>query len=482
MPKVRLIFRRGQPRQQRGFLSMEVLLAAVIFGFLAVAVVGAFVYGRQSTAGSGEFDRATALADEGVEAVRNIRDAAYSNLVDGTYGLAQSGGQWTLSGSSDTTGIFTRQVVISTVDSTRKSIATTVSWSTGGVSHQVVATGRLTNWAASITPPTPTWPNSILAGSLDLTGTTAGFKVATSGSYAYVIRNVTGATNFFVVNISSPSAPTLSGSLTLAGTPTNIAVSGNFVYVANSNGSGEMQIVNVITPTAPALSSTFNAAGTAGALGVAIRGTTAFLVRTSSTTTGTNEFLTINVATPTAPALLGSYNNNINMNEVYVPASGNFAYVATNSSTAEFLVVNIATLTAPTLQTSLNLSGSVAATTIAGVGSTVYVGRTSTLASIDITTPTAPVALGTLTTTGSATINDIDVDSAGLWAFLATANTTAEFQLVNITTPATMSVAHTVDVPGTTSTLNGMAYNSTSDLVVGTGAAGTQEVTIFTKN
>jgi hypothetical protein len=346
----------------------------------------------------------------------------------------------------------------------------------------VVATGRLTNWAASITPPTPTWPNSILAGSLDLTGTTDGFKVATAGSYAYVIRNVSGATNFFVVNISTPASPSLTGSLTLAGTPTNIAVSGNFVYIANSNSSGEMQIVNVTTPSAPALSSTFNAAGTAGALGVAVRGTTAFLVRTSSSTSGTNEFLTINVATPTAPALLGSYNNNINMNEVYVPATGNFAYVATSSNSSEFLVVNIATLTAPALQTSLNLTGSIAATAITGVGSYVYIAQTSTLTSINVTTPTAPTVAGTVATTGAANINDVDVDSTGTWAFLATANTTAEFQLVSIATPASMSVNHTVDVPGTTSTLNGMAYNSTSDIAVGTGAADTQEVTIFTKN
>src|SRR5688500_2632769 len=92
--------------RQGGFSPVEVLLAATIFGFLATALVGAIIYGRSSTAQAGERARAQSLADEGVEALRNIRDAGFANVTDGTFGLAQSGGSWTLSGSSDTNGIF----------------------------------------------------------------------------------------------------------------------------------------------------------------------------------------------------------------------------------------------------------------------------------------------------------------------------------------------------------------------------------------
>lgn len=141
--------------KQDGFSPVEVLLAATIFGFLVTALIGAIIYGRTSTANAGERARAQILAEEGVEAIRNIRDAGFSNVTDGTYGLVQSGGVWTLSGSSDVNGIFTRQAVISSVDSTRKTATVTVSWPQGAATAQTAVSSRFTNWLASIvTAPT----------------------------------------------------------------------------------------------------------------------------------------------------------------------------------------------------------------------------------------------------------------------------------------------------------------------------------------
>lgn len=137
---------RAHGRASSGFSVVEVLLAATVFAFLVTAVMGAIVYGRISNADAGDHNRALMLAEEGLEATRNIRDANFSNLTNSTFGLVQSGGVWTLSGASDTTGIFTRTVAISAVDGDRKSITVTVSWG----SQQVSVTGRLTNWAAAL--------------------------------------------------------------------------------------------------------------------------------------------------------------------------------------------------------------------------------------------------------------------------------------------------------------------------------------------
>ncbi len=137
--------------RRAGFSVIEVLLAATVFGFLTVAVVGALIYGRASSSESGNHNRAMALAEEGLEAVRNIRDANFSNLTDSspTFGLVQSGGVWTLSGTSDTTGIFTRTVTLSSADSKHKDVTVTVSWG----SHQVSVTGQMSDWMAQITGP-----------------------------------------------------------------------------------------------------------------------------------------------------------------------------------------------------------------------------------------------------------------------------------------------------------------------------------------
>ena len=115
---------------QKGFSLVEAILSSAVFVLLVTALVGAYLYGQESTALAGNRARATMLAEEGLEVVRNIRDAGFgiSNLTDGTFGLSTTSYQWNLSGSSDATDVFTRQVVISTIDAERKLITANVTW------------------------------------------------------------------------------------------------------------------------------------------------------------------------------------------------------------------------------------------------------------------------------------------------------------------------------------------------------------------
>lgn len=123
-----LIQKEPSVTDQAGFSLVEVILSSAVFALLVTALVGAYLYGQESVALAGNRARATMLADEGLEAVRNIRDENFSNLTDGTHGLVISGNQWTLSGTSDATDIFTRQVAVSSVDANRKQVTATVSW------------------------------------------------------------------------------------------------------------------------------------------------------------------------------------------------------------------------------------------------------------------------------------------------------------------------------------------------------------------
>lgn len=141
------------------FSQVEILLAIALYGLLVTGVLGVLAVAQRNTSVTGERTRAVALAEEGLEVVANLRNASFSNLANGTYGLALSGNQWTLSGSSDVSGIFTRQITISTVDANRKQVTSTVTWQqdpqrTGTVS----LVSYLSNWRrASATPsPTPT--------------------------------------------------------------------------------------------------------------------------------------------------------------------------------------------------------------------------------------------------------------------------------------------------------------------------------------
>jgi Tfp pilus assembly protein PilV len=144
---------RGVPGRARhlGFSTIEVILAATVFGVLVTALTGAVVYGRASSADAGETNRAHYLAEEGVEAIRNIRDVSYASLpASGDWGLQKSAGVWTLTGTSDSSGIFSRKATFTTVDTTHKNVVVTVSWSTGSATNQVTATARFVNWRAAL--------------------------------------------------------------------------------------------------------------------------------------------------------------------------------------------------------------------------------------------------------------------------------------------------------------------------------------------
>jgi prepilin-type N-terminal cleavage/methylation domain-containing protein len=468
MPKV---WFRTSRISQAGFSVVEVLLAVTVFGMLATAVIGALVYGRASTVDSGDATRGNYLAEEGTEAVRNIRNAGYANLTDGTYGLVQSGNTWTLSGSSDTSGIYNRSVTIASNGTNRKAITSNVSWS-GVSSGQTSVATELTNWSASLTK---SWSNPSQYGGVDVTGTIAGYKVATQGSYAYYVRNSATGPNFFIVNIATPTNPTVVGTLTLAGTPTNIAVNGNYAYVSNSSSTAEMQIVSVATPTAPTLSGTYNATGTAGGRGVYVVGNLAYLVRGANG--GSDEFVVVNVATPSAPTRVTGYGLNVNMNEVYV--NGTVAYIATSSDTQELLVINLLLSPILSLGTSVDLPGTTDATTIDGYGGSITIGQGTTLWTGNLLLALIPVVGGSVTMPG--TINDVAVDTTHGYVDVGTNYANGEFQVVNANNLAAPTILSSVNMTGSIN-LTGVAYNTTYDVVPGASSNTAQEAVVFGPN
>lgn len=107
---------------------VEVILSATLLLLLAVFAVRAYLYGVESIALSGSRQRALDYAEEGLEAVRNIRDSSFDNLSVGTYGLSTSTGQWVLTGTSSTNGEFTRQISIASASTSRKIATSTVTW------------------------------------------------------------------------------------------------------------------------------------------------------------------------------------------------------------------------------------------------------------------------------------------------------------------------------------------------------------------
>ncbi len=128
---------------------MEAILGAALFGMLATALAGAWLYGEESQVIVGNRARALYSSDEGLEAARNIRDSGWSNLTAGEHGLATTTNQWNLSGTSSSIDIFNQHLSIALVDTKRKTVTSTVTWQQNMLrSGTVDLVTRLTNWRA----------------------------------------------------------------------------------------------------------------------------------------------------------------------------------------------------------------------------------------------------------------------------------------------------------------------------------------------
>lgn len=462
-----------QNQNQDGFSIVEVLLSGSIFILLVTALVGGYLFGEEASVTSGNRFTAITLAEEGLEAARNIRDEDFANLTDGTHGLAISGDEWNFSGSSDTNGIFTRSVTIASIDSHRKSVTANVNWQQNEQRDGSVSfTTYLTEWMREVILSSGDWSNPAFATSTDLSSTQNGYKLQVLGEYVYLVRQG-GTEDLAVIDVSNPNSPDVESTLDVSNNSSDIYLSGNYAYIANTSNASELDIVNISNPNSPSIADNYNSSGNDNGLGIQVVGTTAYLTRNSGAST---EFEIINVTNPSSPSPIGSLNLSGQTNDVVV--SGNYAYVASGSLSEELQVINISNPASPVQVASLNLAGSANGVSIVLVGSTILLAQSTSLYVIDVSTPTSPSLLGSYN--AGDTVNDIAITLANsnTYAFIATNSDTAEFQVVDISNPSSPVLAGSVDTTGSDN-LTGVAYDEDLDRAFGASARNTAEFMVF---
>ena len=445
-------------RNNRGETLVEILVAIGIFavaGSTAIMMVfSAFRGGRVG----GQSTQAAAVLREGVEAVRTMGTAAFNAVETGTYGLSDAGGTWELSGTSDTDGVFTRTVTIEdtqrdasgdigsgTVDPYTRTVTVAVNWNRDGIPHALSQTTYLTAWESEDTTDDTTsdwnagtfsstttsttgdsdgavsleeissyWACTHVQGVYDKVGGANATDVFVVGNYAYLVTltNSSGA-EFFIVNISNPLAPTLTGSLELGADINAVYVSGNYAYLATSDNSNEFRIVNITVPTVPVALSSINLSGNEDAYDITVSGTYAYLGRANS---ATQELYLINVGTPAAPTTTGTLEVGGNINGVVL--DGSYVYLATGVDAGEFRVVDVSVPATPSSAGTLNLPTTVDANELDISDSYAYVVTADNTTApggdyyvVDISTPSTPTQTGYLDLGAAA--NTIKMDGTG---------------------------------------------------------------------
>lgn len=454
-----------------GVLFIDVLIGLAVFGVIVSGVVYALLFSQQGMLEGGDRIRSVYMNNRAVEAVRAVRDAGFSSITEGAYGVALgSGGTWVLVASGTTTPDgFTTTVTITEEASDRFSVRTHTSWDLGidRTGSSVVVTD-ITDWrsAQSIGD----WSNLSLDGSYTDEGTPVFRNTAVNSSYAFVTSEVTDGDGLYVFDISDTTSPTrVASSFNLGYDGYDIVLVGNALFVVTTDPSQEIRVYDVESPTslsAASLSGSINVPGNAKARSIEYYDGTLFIAMAEDSSE--SEFFAYDVQDISSMTLLDDLNDpgstfgDLSIHNAY-------AYLADTMDTSELRVIDI--FDEEDLQLApgegYNASDTVDALSIATVGDYALLGRalgsvTDEVHLFDISESPVPSAAPWNYNAGGA-VNGIDTDPSGTYAFLATEQALQELIVLDIATFAGggSPVADTYDT--STGVGKGVLYSATHD-------------------
>ena len=134
---------------KRGQSLFEAILALALFALLATTLVSLSTSSSVGIVGGGDHGIASALAREGIDAARSVRDRAWNEIIFPSNRVVASGGVWQLSSNAtgEAIGKFSRILTFEDIDIHSKKVTALVSWQNSlGISNAVSYASYLTNW------------------------------------------------------------------------------------------------------------------------------------------------------------------------------------------------------------------------------------------------------------------------------------------------------------------------------------------------
>lgn len=246
---------------RKGSLLIDALLATSIFGVLILAFSSGIMQGQLGTVEGSNRIRALYLAEEGLEAVKWVRDKVdgagdnigYDELfgsspgyaLDTAHGIKLVSNDWEMQDSTPTTidGFFTRSIRFTDYfgDSNKRLVESIVSWEGMKGWNNIVLTSTLSNWQVDPPPPAPEWGVPYVKTSAsDFMGQYN--DVVIDGDKVYVADSGMADVQIYDISDLENPLPAPIG-MGLFVSTFNLALQGDYLYVGTNDINGELKIV-----------------------------------------------------------------------------------------------------------------------------------------------------------------------------------------------------------------------------------------------
>ena len=460
---------------------MEVLLAMTIFALFSTAVFLLSLDTIQRDSKIELDNLALKYAEEGLEAVRNMRDRDYLSLTNGDFGLSFNADTWSFVPAPETVDSdYFRTITVEdvyrdvsgnisesgTFDPDTKKVTSEVSWMLRGLyPRNVTLETYISNWSGDdwlqtvcaefsggtfnntqiVETPAPPVDNCAVELS-DIEEASEFFSssdigdhgndVVIDGNYAYVANNKAN-TGLSVINISDPVNPTVTSNFDIGGRGRYLAKSGNYLYIAVAKSNAELTVVDVSVPASPSIVATLNFQDYLN--NMTISGNYLY--------TGSSEddegFLAIDISNPLDPTTVGSLELDADAQAIAI--SGSYAYVGSEDDDTGFQVIDISNPLLPSFVTGLDVGEEVNAVAVSGPFA--FIGTENSSDSfhvINISTPASPVDISNLDVGGE--IQDLSI--SGNYIYAAIDDQNSGLAAVNISSPASPTLAYNLDITG----------------------------------
>lgn len=465
--------------KNKGFSVVEVILAIGIFALFSTGITYLSIDTLQGDEKIEENSKALMYAQEGLEAVRQMRDKNYLQLSDGDHGLQIQNNIWSfIQAPEDIDSYYSRTVTIDdvfrdgdgnisdsgTLDPDIKKATSRIEWLHRGIiPKSVELTTYLSNWRgndwiqtdcdefnggtfqdteviATLAPPDNNCAvklsleeeQSAILASADVGE--HGNDVFVDGNYTYVATEKTHG-GLAVVDITDKQHLSVVRIIDIGDKGTSVTKLGNYVYAGVDHNSKGLAVINATNPSSAALVTTKDIYGTATA--ITSSGSYVYVGSHGST----NKLVILNASNPVNPTIVSSP---LAQGKILgIDVVGNYAYVGTDYDWQGFRIYNISNPSSPTVASNLGLNEEVNAVEVQGPYA--FLGtEAGSFYVINVSNPSSPSVVKNINV--DEEIQDISIQ--GDYAYVSLNDTGKNLAAINISTPTDPYLVYTKDVGG----------------------------------